>query len=123
MSESKHQPRSFGECRRAAISRETQYLPAYHAMSETIHVLANGSPKERFIHMNVNRLVNKVVGIEAGQRQKLGVSEQTLVIVAQTVITNAMQGSKNAHEGYERARVAVNRLSGALQHKQLEGQL
>lgn len=59
--------KAFGEARRAAAVRKTEYLPSYHAMQERIHALAEGSPNERFIHMNVAKLVNKVAGIEAGQ--------------------------------------------------------
>ena len=60
--------KAFGEARRAAGQHQTEYLPTYHQLHDELHALAAGSVNERFVHMNVNRLINQVVGLDAGQR-------------------------------------------------------
>ena len=77
--------KAFGEARRAAGQHSTEYLPAYHQLHDEIHALAAGSSHERHVHMNVNRLINKTVGIEAGQRATAGVPKQALMIVAHSM--------------------------------------
>lgn len=105
---------SFDAARRAAAMRQTEYLPTYHALHDRIHALAAGSPNERFIHMNVNRLVNKAVGLKAGQRPLAPLPQQALLVVAQHVATQALQQADSHHDGYEVAKSAVLNLSRAL---------
>lgn len=62
--------KAFREARLCADTRKAEYLPTYHRMHDVIHDLASGSPNEKFVHANVNKLVNKVAGVEAGQRAK-----------------------------------------------------
>ena len=105
---------SFDAARRANAMRQTGYLPTYHALHDRIHALAAGSPNERFIHMNVNRLVNKAVGLKAGQRPSAPLPQQALLVVAQHVATQALQQADSHHDGYEVAKNAVLNLSRAL---------
>ena len=105
---------SFDAARRAAAMRQTEYLPTYHALHDQIRALAAGSPNERFIHMNVNRLVNKAVGLKAGQRPSAPLPQQALLVVAQHVATQALQQADSHHDGYEVAKNAVLNLSRAL---------
>ena len=98
--------KAFGEARRAAETG-TEYLPTYHALHDEIHVLAAGSTKERFMHMNVNKMLNKAVCIGPGQRQHLGQASRALLIVAQAVAAQAMRGAVDHHEGYELAKLAM----------------
>ena len=60
--------KAFGEARRAASQHSTEYLPAYHQLHDEIHALAAGSSNGRHVYMNVNRLINKTVGVKAGQQ-------------------------------------------------------
>lgn len=90
--------KAFAEARRAAAVRQMDYLPAYHAMQERIHELAQGSPNEHFLHMNVAKLVNKVAGIEAGQRPNAPLPKQSVLAVAQMLAGAALQGATDRHQ-------------------------
>jgi len=90
--------KAFAQARRAAAVRQMDYLPAYHAMQERIHELAQGSPNEHFLHMNVNKLVNKAAGVEAGQRPNAPLPKQSVLAVAQMMAAAALQGATDRHE-------------------------
>lgn len=90
--------KAFAQARRAAAVRQTDYLPAYHAMQERIHELAQGSPNEHFIHMNVAKLVNKAAGIEAGQRPNAPLPKQSVLAVAQMLAGAALQEATDRHQ-------------------------
>ena len=102
--------KAFSEARRAACQHSTEYLPAYHQLHDEIHALAAGSSHERHVHMNVNRLINKTVGVKAGQRALAGVPTQALMIVAQTVAAQAMHSAHNHHDGYQRVKQSMQAL-------------
>ena len=103
--------KAFGEARRAASQHCTEYLPAYHQLHDEIHALAAGSSHERQVHMNVNRLINKTVGVKAGQRALAGIPTQALMIVAQTVAAQAMHSAPNHHDGYQRVKQSMQVLT------------
>lgn len=102
--------RAFGEARRAAEAG-TEYLPTYHALHDELHALAAGSANERFAHMNLNKLVNKTVGIGAGERGALRTAPKAMLITAQAVAARAMRGAADHRDGYERAKSALLALS------------
>ena len=97
----------FGEYRRAVDMRQNEYLPGYHAMHDQIKVLANGSPNERFVHMNCNKVLNKFAGLESGQRSSAPVPKQAMLIVAQIVAARAMQSAHDHHDGYQRVKQSL----------------
>ena len=99
--------KAFGEARRAADLRRTDYLPVYHALHDEIKTLAAGSPSERFMHMNCNKALNKFAGLAPGQRSSAPVSKQALLIVGQMTMTQAMQSAHNHHDGYQRAKASL----------------
>lgn len=105
---------AFREARAGQAAAAIEYLPGYHELHDKAHELANGSPNERFVHMNLNKLVNKAVGISAGQRSSIPAPVRSLTVVAQTLAARAMDGSKDHHEGYERAKTALTALGSAL---------
>lgn len=98
---------AFREARQSQELTRTDYLPTYHALHDEIRALAAGSVNERFIHMNVNKLVNKAAGIESGQRPRLDVPHKSLTIAAQFIATQAMRGAANAQEAYAAAKDAL----------------
>lgn len=102
--------KAFAEARQARALTAHEYLPAYHSLHDVVHQLADGSPNERFVHMNVNKAVNKAVGIDAGSRNVLAFPVKSLVTVAQIAATNAMKGAKDHHDGYANAKVALAKL-------------
>lgn len=106
--------KAFRDARAAAQTRERDYLPGYHQMHDVAHALAAGSPNEKFVHINLNKLVNRVAGIDAGQRRTLAAPVMSLTVVAQTIAAKAMQGAQDHHDGYVRAKAALGRLQEAL---------
>lgn len=106
---------AFGEARRAAIQHGAEYLPSYHQLHDQIHSLAAGSTHERFVHMNVNRLINKAAGIDSGQRGTVALPVQSLLSVAQTVAANAMHGASDHHTGYQVVKAQLEALNAMTQ--------
>ena len=106
--------KAFGLARRAADILKTEYLPGYHDLHDTMHLLANGSPHERHVHMNVNKLLNKFAGIEPGQRASAALPSQALLIVGQLVASKQAQDATDHHDGYQRIKASLNALQGTL---------
>ena len=102
--------KAFSEARRAA-ELHTEYLPGYHQLHDQLHRLAGGSPHERFVHVNINKLLNRTAGIEAGQRPRADVPHKAMLIAAQHLAAQAMQGAADHHEGYARAKRALEPLA------------
>ncbi|MDR7375414.1 phage regulator Rha-like protein [Rhodoferax ferrireducens] len=107
--------KAFAEARRAAQVHTTEYLPGYHELHDQFHALAVGSPNERFVHMNLNKLVNRVVGIGSGQRGDLTAPKQSLMVVAQDLATRAMHGAANHHEAYAFVKAVLINLGRVLE--------
>jgi len=105
--------KAFGEARRAAGQHSAEYLPTYHQLHDELHALAAGSDHERHVHMNVNRLINKTVGLEAGQRAAAPMPVQSLLAVAQAVAVKAARGAADHRAGYQRIKSAMGVLSAA----------
>lgn len=103
---------AFSAARRNAQQRQTEYLPEYHAMHDRIKVLASGSDNARFVHINMNRLVNSVAGIGPGQRHTIPVAMLTTI---NHVATMAMAGASDHREGFELAKSALGTMHGLLQ--------
>lgn len=103
--------KAFKEARLSRELTSTEYLPSYRALHDEIASLAAGSPNERHVHSNVNKLVNKTVGISAGRRGALPMPAKSFLAVAQTVAANAMHGAADHHEGYRRAKAALGGLA------------
>jgi phage regulator Rha-like protein len=102
---------TFGQYRRAADLRKTEYLPQYHQLHDNLHTLAAGSPNERHVHLNVNRLLNKFAGIEAGQRARAPLPEQAMLIVGHAMAARAAQGATDHHDGYQRIKTTLQALA------------
>ena len=103
--------KAFGEARKAVTLRTFEYLPTYHSLHDQIGLLAADSCNARFIHMNVNKLVNRTAGLESGERGRAAVTTQSLLITAQNIAAKAMSGAKDHHDGYQRAKAALSQLS------------
>jgi len=105
--------KAFGEARRAAGQHGTEYLPSYHQLHDELHTLAAGSDHERHVHINVNRLINKTVGLEPGQRSAASMPTQSLLAVAQAVAVKAARGAPDHRAGYQRIKSAMVAFSAA----------
>ncbi len=102
--------KAFSEARKARDLRTTEYLPTFHQVRDRVHELAHGSPNERHVHTNIAKLVNKVAGIESGQRGTASLPTQSLIVVAQMMIAQAMQSAHDHHDGYQLAKAALKPL-------------
>lgn len=103
---------AFRDARRAAEVRQTEYLPGYHALHDAIKVKANGSPNERFMHMNANKALNKLAGIEAGQRPIAGSLQQSMLAVGAALAAKAVAEAKDAHGLQQHINAALKPLAG-----------
>ena len=106
--------KAFREARAGRALTDTEYLPTYHALHDEIHRLAAGSPNERFVHMNVNKAINKAVGISAGVRGAADLPCKSLLIVTQMAAANAMKGANDHHDGYANAKAAIANVAAAV---------
>ena len=105
---------SFKKARAGNVDLSVEYLPGYHELHDRAHELAAGSKNERFVHMNLNKLVNKTVGITSGQRGKLEPPVKSLTVVVQTLAVKALEGAKDHQDGHQRAKKALEQLGRAL---------
>ena len=105
--------KAFREARRAVDIRKLEYLPEYHALHEAIKAKANGSANERFMHMNANREINQLVGIQPGQRARAGTLTQSLLTLSHALAARAVE---HAQEGKVQQHIkdALQPLRGAL---------
>lgn len=102
---------AFRNARRAAEQRGAEYLPTYRALHDEIAVKSAGSSNSRFVHANVNKLINAICGLQAGQRATMPLAQQSLLVVAQTVAARAMQVAPDHRAGYTRAKQALQSLT------------
>lgn len=98
---------AFSNARRAADMRQREYLPGYHQLQDAIHAKSTTASNEGLIHMNIAKLVNKTVGLEAGQRTCAPVPQQAMLIVAQAMAARAMQSAHDHHDGYQRVKQSM----------------
>lgn len=108
---------AFREARRAAELHQ-EYLPTYHAMHDQLTRLHDGTEKDRLLHMNINKLVNKAAHVEAGQRGKAPVPQKAMMIAVQHIASEAMEGAADKQQAYAKAKEA---LAPFLPRKLLEG--
>ena len=103
---------AFSNARRVADMRRTEYLPSFHQLQDAVQAVSATATNAGLIHMNVAKLVNKTVGIEAGQRASAPMPQQAMLIVAQTIAARAMQSGRDHHDGYQRVKQSLLALSG-----------
>ena len=106
--------KTFAEARHAAEVRQVEYLPAYHQLHDAIKVAANGSPNERFIHMNANKALNQLAGVESGQRAGAGSLQQSILAVGSALAAQALQNATDGHGLHKRIKAALEPLTGIL---------
>jgi phage regulator Rha-like protein len=103
--------KAFSAARRNAHLRQAEYLPEYHALHDHVAELARGSANQQHIHANFSRLVNKVAGIEAGQRSR---APMAILATVCSVAARAMADATDHRDGYQRAKAALMALAGLL---------
>ena len=105
---------AFRDARNAAELREAEYLPSYHAMHDAIKRAANGSPNERFMHMNANKFLNQLAGVQPGQRPVAGQLQQSILAVGCAMAAKAVTGAPDGHGLHQRIKTALKPLESVL---------
>jgi len=106
---------TFREARQLLDMHKAEYLPTYHSLHDEIKRLAGGTDNERFVYLNVNRAINRTVGIQSGKRRALPIPGKSLLIVAQSVARNALLAASDHKEGYQAASKALRSLNNVLE--------
>lgn len=113
---------AFRDARANQVLRKEAYLPTYHALHDEVmalaqvaHAAGSETPEATF-HMNINKLVNKVAGIEPGSRGTMTESKRLFVMNLQAVVRNALHAAIEAGENhkaaYQRAKSAAVEWAG-----------
>ena len=105
---------AFRDARRAAEVRATEYLPSYHALHDAIKLKANGSEKEHFLHMNANKALNQLAGVQPGQRAGAGHLQQSILAVGCAIAAKAVTEAPDGHGLHQQIKTALKPLTGVL---------
>lgn len=101
--------RAFSELRRNREAREREYLPFYWLAHDAAHALAecakaNGSETpEHLFHVNIEKLINRAFGIDAGSRDALDAAQRTLLGTAYQLTAKAIADELAASGDHKRA--------------------
>ncbi len=88
--------KAFGEARRQQEAKNGQYLPFYHLAHDATRQMAVSAANhgcttpESIFHSNVERMINKAFGIEAGQRNSLSASQRNAISTAYQLVNAAI---------------------------------
>lgn len=105
---------AFRDVRRAMAVRQDEYLPAHHALHDAIRNKAAGSHNERFIHINANKALNQLAGVQAGCRASAGTFKQSLLAVGSAMAEKAVLGAPDGHGLHQHIKNALKPLEGIL---------
>jgi phage regulator Rha-like protein len=76
---------------------EADYLPFYHELHDQVKALADrahqcgSNAPERVFHININKLINDVFGLESGQRSGLSVHLRAKVTAANVIAKELLE--------------------------------
>ena len=106
--------RAFSAARKAAQQHQTEYLPSYHLAHNALKGLAPDAQRQQYLHMNVNKLLNQVAGIESGKRGMAQQGSLALLTVGQLLTAQAVAGAGDHKIAYARIKIAVQPLQTLL---------
>lgn len=101
--------KAFGEARQHQQTRDSQYLPFYHLAHEATRQMANDAANhgsnvpEGIFHANIERMINKAMGIEAGQRDSLDAAQCNAISTAYQLVRAAITDTLAANGGHDAA--------------------
>lgn len=91
---------AFSAARKAAEQRKCDYLPTYHLAHDALKGLAPDRQRQQHLHMNVNKLLNKVAGLDAGQRHGAQPGSLSVLAVGQMLAAQAATGASDDKAAY-----------------------
>ncbi len=98
---------AFSAARRSHEQHVKDYLPTYHELHDNIKFMGLTEKREKHLHINTNKLVNKCLGIGAGERGTLAEVPKSFLVVAQAIAANAMRGASDHKEAYSRMKLTL----------------
>ena len=101
---------AFSAARKAAELRKCEYLPTYHLAHDALKGLAPDRLRQQHLHVNVNKLLNKVAGLDAGQRHGAQPGSLSVLAVGQMLAAQAATGASDDKAAYARIKQAVQPL-------------
>lgn len=110
----------FSAARKAAEQRKCEYLPTYHLAHDALKGLAPDRQRQQHLHMNVNKLLNKVAGLDAGQRHGAQPGSLSVLAVGQMLAAQAATGASDDKAAYARIKQAVQPLHSLAKPQLLE---
>ncbi|QIL71635.1 KilA-N domain-containing protein [Diaphorobacter sp. HDW4B] len=96
------------------VALRMEYITGYHELHDVIQAKSVASSKPWASHMNVNKVINKTLEIQPGQRGSLPVGKLALATVAQQIACAAFAVAHDHHDGYENTKVALANLGKLL---------
>ena len=111
---------AFSAARKAAEQRRCEYLPTYHLAHDALKGLAPDRLRQQHLHMNVNKLLNKVAGLDAGQRHGAQPGSLSVLAVGQMLAAQAATGASDDKAAYARIKQAVQPLDSLAKPQLLE---
>lgn len=111
---------AFSAARKAAEQRRCEYLPTYHLAHDALKGLAPDRQRQQHLHMNVNKLLNKVAGLDAGQRHGAQPGSLSVLAVGQMLAAQAATGASDDKAAYARIKQAVQPLHSLAKPQLLE---
>ena len=111
---------AFSAARKAAEQRKCDYLPTYHLAHDALKGLAPDRQRQQHLHMNVNKLLNKVAGLDAGQRHCAQPGSLSVLAVGQMLAAQAATGASDDKAAYARIKQAVQPLHSLAKPQLLE---
>ena len=111
---------AFSAARKAAEQRKCDYLPTYHLAHDALKGLAPDRLRQQHLHVNVNKLLNKVAGLDAGQRHGAQPGSLSVLAVGQMLAAQAATGANDDKAAYARIKQAVQPLHSLAKPQLLE---
>lgn len=114
--------KAFRAARDLVQQRKGQYLPMYHhahdAISNTAKraLEAGSTTAEGIYHMNYEKLINKVLGVDSGNRDNLSLEQLAFVSQAHSIIASVLSTGVEAGKAYTIVKGRLNQLAAITTH-------
>ena len=114
--------KAFKAARDLVQQRKGQYLPMYHhahdAISNTAKraLEAGSTTAEGIYHMNYEKLINKILGVDSGNRDNLSIEQLAFVTQAHSIIANVLSSGVDAGKAYTIVKGRLNQLAAITTH-------